>query len=114
MRRGWSCWALSSPLSPNGVTWAQKNVHVLGPVQCLSLLSIHGVSVSRSPRSLPGFKFKLCVLCVSPDGKISLYPGSEGPALAVSGSVPCPVLLDSLQDAASVPGFADPPAKSIS
>lgn len=69
-RRGWSCWALSSPPpSPAGVTWVWKNV--LGPVQPLSLLSIHGVSVSRSPSSLPDFHFKLCVLYVSPDGKIS-------------------------------------------
>lgn len=61
--------AFLPPPSPAGVTWVCKNV--LGPVQPLSLLSIHGVSVSRSPRSLPDFHFKLCVLYVSPDGKIS-------------------------------------------
>lgn len=26
--------------------------------------------------SSPSFKFKLCILCISLDGKISLYPGS--------------------------------------
>lgn len=87
-----------------------------------SVAALHPwICVSRSPRSLPDFKFKLCVLYVSPDGKISLYPGSEGPALAMRGSVPCSVLLDSLQDlAVSVLGFverrvlANPPVKSVS
>lgn len=40
----------------------------------LLLLSIHGVSVSRSPRSLPGSRFKLCVLYVSPERKDLAVP----------------------------------------
>lgn len=63
---------------PCWVTCSWKNVHVLGPVQCLCRLSIHGDLVSHSPPPNPSnFKFKLCVLYVSPDGKISLYPGSR-------------------------------------
>lgn len=59
----------------------------------LPLLSIHGVSGSCSPRFLSDFKFKLCVLYVSPDGKISLYPGRERlcPVSSSAGLAPGPL-----------------------
>jgi len=52
-RRGWS-W-LAPFLPPDGVTCAQKNVHVLGPVLRLCRLSFRGDSVSRSSHPDPEF-----------------------------------------------------------